>query len=85
MFNLKKKGSFIMLELREYKAAELAQILKTNTKQALDRKLESWGIAFTSDERRGDNRKYTLTAIENPFRNSNFTTITIIKLIYNII
>ena len=57
-----------MLELREYKAAELAQILKTNTKQALDRKLESWGITFTSDERRGDNRKYTLTAIENPFK-----------------
>lgn len=57
-----------MLELREYKATELAQILKTNTKQALDRKLESWGITFTSDERRGENRKYTLTAIENPFK-----------------
>lgn len=57
-----------MLELREYTAAELAQILSTKGKQALDRKLESWGITFTSDERRGDNRKYTLTAIENPFK-----------------
>lgn len=57
-----------MLELREYTSAELVQILHSTGNQAIERKLQSWGITFSTDRGRGSNKKYTLTAMDNPFK-----------------
>jgi len=57
-----------MLELKEYTLTELSEILGSNGKGAVDKKLKSWGISYTTDETRGENRKYTITDIENPFK-----------------
>lgn len=56
-----------MIALREYSKAELAEILKTNNRQAMTRKLERWGIAFIPNGR-GNNLKITITNIEDPFK-----------------
>lgn len=57
-----------MLELKEYTLAELEEILGSNGKQAIDRKLKSWCISYGCDDIRGKGRHYTITAMENPFK-----------------
>ena len=56
-----------MIELRTYKMQELSEILGSRGKQAIDNKLNSWGITFTSSGR-GRHLEYNITAIENPFK-----------------
>jgi hypothetical protein len=56
-----------MLETRCYEKAELAEILGNSRRQDITRKLDSWGIAFTT-EGRGKNLKITITEISNPFK-----------------
>lgn len=63
---IKRKG-FKMIELRTYTIQELSEILGSNGKQAIDNKLNSWGITFTSSGR-GNSREYEVTAIKNPFK-----------------
>lgn len=63
---IKRKG-FKMIELKTYTMQELSEILGSRGKQGIDNKLNSWGIAFTSSGR-GNQREYTITAIENPFK-----------------
>lgn len=46
---------------------ELKEILGANNKQAVDRKLERYGVSFNSSGR-GDRRVYEITEIENPFK-----------------
>ena len=50
-----------MLELKEYTLTELSEILGSKGKGAVDKKLKSWGIAYTVDETRGENRIYTIS------------------------
>lgn len=57
-----------MLELRTYTSEELSQILNSTGNQAMERKMESWGITFTSDNGRGRNKNYTITDIKSPFK-----------------
>ena len=56
-----------MLECASYPIDAISAILKTKGKQATDRKLESWGVKFTSSGR-GKNCVYEIQAIENPLR-----------------
>ena len=56
-----------MLEKREYTITELEKIINSNGKQAVDRKLSSRGVQFTSTGR-GQNRIYTITQIPDPFK-----------------
>lgn len=56
-----------MLELKRYTKAELVAILHTKSKQGLTRKLDRYGITYTTDGW-GDNLCITLTAIPNKFK-----------------
>lgn len=56
-----------MIELREYSRFEMAAILKTNNKQNMTRKLERWGITYTT-KGRGSKLKFTITDIADPFK-----------------
>ena len=56
-----------MIELRKYKRTELAEILKTNDKQGMERKLERWGISFT-EEGWGNNLEINITDIADRFK-----------------
>ena len=57
-----------MLELRSYSREEISEILKTNDKEGMTRKLKSWGVSFVDNNRRGNNLIITITDIENPFK-----------------
>ena len=56
-----------MLEVKEYKKCEIAEILKTKEKQGIDRKLTRYGVDFTSRER-GEDRIYTIKKVPNIFK-----------------
>ena len=56
-----------MLELRNYKASELSALIGGNDNQALQRKLNSWGVEYKFTGR-GTNALFQITAIENPFK-----------------
>lgn len=56
-----------MLELRKYSYADLSAYLGSNDNQAIERKLNSYGIQFSEDGR-GQNRTYTITDIPDRFR-----------------
>lgn len=57
-----------MLAKKSYSIAEMEELLNTKGKQNIDRKLERYGIGFTSDGR-GDTRIYTINSIpDDPFK-----------------
>ena len=56
-----------MLELRDYTKNEISGILGTRDKQGIDRKLQRYGVDFTSTGR-GENRVYTIKNIHFPFK-----------------
>lgn len=56
-----------MLEIRDYTKNELSELLGTKDKQGIDRKLQGYGVEFTSDGR-GENRIYTIKNILFPFK-----------------
>lgn len=56
-----------MLEIKEYTIKELSEILNSRGKQAIDRKLERYGIQFDSFGR-GENRIYDIKEIPDPFK-----------------
>ena len=56
-----------MLAKISYSIAEMEELLNTKGKQNIARKLERYGIGFTSDGR-GDTRIYTINSIpDDPF------------------
>ena len=55
-----------MLEVKRYSIAELSAILGSTGKQAIDRKLERYGIEYTSSGW-ADNRVYEIKHIPDPF------------------
>ena len=55
-----------MLANRDYPIAEMEELLRTKGKQNIDRKLERYGIGFTSDGY-GVRRTYTIKHIPDPF------------------
>jgi len=57
-----------MLELKTYSYTELAEYMNCRNKQALNRKLRSYDIEYTADGNRAPNIKYTITAINEPFK-----------------
>ena len=59
MFDLKLGKDMYMLEVKKYSVAELSAILGSAGKQAIDRKLERYGIEFTSSGW-ADNRVYEI-------------------------
>ena len=56
-----------MLANRDYPITELEELLKTQGKQNIDRKLQRYGIDFSSDGH-GDSRIYTIKHIPDPFK-----------------
>lgn len=56
-----------MLEAKAYSIAELSAILGSTGKQAIDRKLERYGIEYTSSGR-GSSLTYEITKINDPFK-----------------
>lgn len=57
-----------MIEKRDYPITELEELLKTKGKQNLDRKLERYGIGFTSNGH-GNTRIYTIANVPaDPFK-----------------
>lgn len=56
-----------MLEVRKYSIAELSAILGSTGKQAIDRKLERYGVEYTSAGR-GQSLVYDITKITDPFK-----------------
>lgn len=56
-----------MIKIGSCSYLELKEKLSVNNKQAVDRKLERYGVSFTSSGR-GDQRVYEITEIENPFK-----------------
>ena len=56
-----------MLEPRDYTKNEISGILGTKDKQGIDRKLQRYGVDFTSTGR-GENRVYTIKNIPFPFK-----------------
>ena len=56
-----------MLANRDYPIAEMEKLLRTKGKQNIDRKLERYGIDFSSDGY-GDSRIYTIKHIPDPFK-----------------
>lgn len=57
-----------MLEIRDYRIAELRELFGTKDKQGIDRKLKGYGVEFTADNGRGDNRIYTIKSVPDPFK-----------------
>ena len=56
-----------MLEAKKYSVAELSAILGSTGKQAIDRKLERYGVEYTSSGR-GSSLTYEITKISDPFK-----------------
>lgn len=56
-----------MLERRAYGIAELRELFGTKAKQGIDRKLDGYGIEFSSSGR-ADNCIYTIKSIPNSFK-----------------
>ena len=56
-----------MIELRRYTKAELSAIVHADSKQGITRKLDRYGITYTT-EGWGDRLCITITAIQNPFK-----------------
>ena len=56
-----------MLANRTYSISEMEELLRTKGKQNIDRKLERYGIDFSSDGY-GDSRIYTIKHIPDPFK-----------------
>ncbi|MBR5640648.1 MAG: hypothetical protein IKW92_00770 [Firmicutes bacterium] len=56
-----------MLELKEYKIEELKKYFQTTSRQGLERKMERYGIDYSSTGT-GDNRVYTILTIPDPLR-----------------
>lgn len=56
-----------MIEIGKYTKAEISDILHTNGKQGIDRKLNRYGIEFTYSGR-GANLMYSINKITNPFK-----------------
>lgn len=56
-----------MLEIRDYRITELRELFGTKEKQGIDRKLQGYGIDFTSSGW-ADARIYTIHAIPDPFK-----------------
>ena len=56
-----------MLELRVYGKTELSEMFGTAGMQALQRKMERYGIAFEVNGR-GENAVFTIKEIEDPFK-----------------
>ena len=56
-----------MIELKTYTKAELAEILHTPGRQGITRKLDGYKISYLCSGR-GEDLKFTITAIANPFK-----------------
>lgn len=56
-----------MLEIRDYTKNEISELLGTKDKQGIDRKLNRYGVEFTSIGR-GERRVYTIENIKFPFK-----------------
>ncbi len=56
-----------MLEIRDYTKNEISKLLGTKDKQGIDRKLNRYGVEFTSIGR-GERRVYTIENIQFPFK-----------------
>ena len=56
-----------MIELKTYSKAEIAEILHTNARQGITRKLDGYNISYSCSGR-GEDLKITITAIANPFK-----------------
>lgn len=56
-----------MLELRDYPIAEMEKLLNSTGKQSIDRKLNRYGITFTSNGR-GSSLVYTIKHVPDPFK-----------------
>ena len=57
----------LKLEPGTYSITELGKIINSNGKQAIDRKLRSWEVSYSSTGR-GAARKYTIKELRNPFK-----------------
>lgn len=57
----------LKLEPGTYSITELGKIINSNGKQAIDRKLRSWEVSYSSTGR-GAARKYTIEELRNPFK-----------------
>lgn len=56
-----------MLELRDYRITELRKLFGTKDKQGIDRKLNGYGVDYTSSGW-ADNRIYTIKSVPDPFK-----------------
>lgn len=56
-----------MLEIKKYGIAELSEILNSTGKQAIERKLERYGVEYISTGR-GNDRVYDIVKIADPFK-----------------
>jgi len=56
-----------MLNIGRYSIIELKQILRTNNKQGVDRKLDRYGVKYSSTGY-ADDRIYDITSIPDPFK-----------------
>lgn len=56
-----------MLELKNYRIAELRELFGTKDKQGIDRKLQGYGVEFSSSGW-ADNRIYTIKSNPDPFK-----------------
>ena len=56
-----------MLELKQYSKKEISTILKSKTKQQIDRKLKGYEVEFESSGR-GDTILYTINRLNDPFK-----------------
>ena len=56
-----------MLELKKYTRAEIAEILGTQSRQGIRRKLDNYGVRYYI-EGRGNNFTLTITEITDPFK-----------------
>ena len=57
----------LKLEPGTYSITELGKIINSNGKQAIDRKLRSWEVSYSSTGR-GAAREYTIEELRNPFK-----------------
>ena len=58
----------IMIELKTYTLNELEELIHSNGRQAVERKLKNYDISFQSIGERAPNIKYTITNIADPFK-----------------
>lgn len=57
-----------MIELRNYGKSELAQILGTNDRQGMIRKLDSWGVLHDEPRGRGEYMTVNITGFQDIFK-----------------